>query len=193
MSNIELLYPCKSGGDAQAFIAGKHYGLDFGWISGESDDILAAADGEITFEGYYNDVVGGKTYKPIGCIIKHSQFSDEYDYYTLYTHLAFTCIDKGMKVKTGQKIGVKGNTGYSFGKHLHWQLMRMPKGKALVNWNVNAIDPTSYLYRTSDQIFKYKGNFNIPLKDESNTVIVGKDPKLIETLNSIIKLCQSLL
>lgn len=163
---MRLLYPCASGGDTQGFKKGIHYGLDFGWKSGESDDILATSDGIVTFEGFHTDIINGKTYKPIMVIIKHD-YSDEYDYYSLYTHLASTCVDKGQWVSVGQKIGVKGNTGYSFGKHLHFQVMRMPKGKSLVNWNVNAIDPTPYLYRTSGQIFHYQGNFNIPLEAEN--------------------------
>lgn len=163
---LKLKYPCASGWDSQEYKTNVHYGLDFGWIRDCSDDILSCADGEVTFEGYYDDVIGGKAYKPIGCIIKHSQFSNEYDYYSLYTHLASTIVNKGQIVKAGEKIGVKGNTGYSAGKHLHFQFMRMPKGQPLKNWNTNAINPTPYLYRTSDQIFEYRGNFDIPLVDD---------------------------
>lgn len=36
-----------------------------------------------------------------------------------YCHLASRAVKKGDKVKKGQRIGIMGNTGYSFGAHTH--------------------------------------------------------------------------
>lgn len=37
-------------------------------------------------------------------------------------HLASRAVKKGQKVTKGQKLGVMGNTGYSFGAHTHFEL-----------------------------------------------------------------------
>ena len=58
-------------------------------------------------------------------------------YYTRYLHLAYGTVkvSVGDKVSKGQVIGYMGNTGYSFGGHLHFEV-----------WKGNGrIDPTSYL------------------------------------------------
>ena len=49
-----------------------------------------------------------------------------------YCHLASRAVEKGARVKAGDKIGVMGNTGYSFGAHLHFEV-REKDGKTTVN------------------------------------------------------------
>ncbi len=39
-----------------------------------------------------------------------------------YCHLKKRYVEAGAKVKQGQKIGYMGNTGYSFGAHLHYEI-----------------------------------------------------------------------
>ena len=48
--------------------------------------------------------------------------SDGYDYY--YCHLASRAVTEGQTVKAGDKLGIMGNTGYSFGAHLHFEVRR---------------------------------------------------------------------
>jgi hypothetical protein len=44
-----------------------------------------------------------------------------------YCHLASRAVKKGEKVKAGQRIGIMGDTGYSFGAHLHFEVRRNNK------------------------------------------------------------------
>lgn len=41
--------------------------------------------------------------------------------YHYYCHMASRAVTQGQTVKAGDKIGVMGNTGYSFGAHLHFE------------------------------------------------------------------------
>jgi len=166
-TKINLMFPCKDGWGSQAF-TNTHYGIDIGWLSSYSSngktDILAAADGEVVFEGYYSESINGKAYNPIGAIIKHD-FGDEYDYYSIYWHLSSTCICKGKKVKMGQKIGVRGNTGYSNGVHLHFQMIKLNKGAELppsYKWKPYSFNPIPYLTCYDDiQVFRDGYRYNI--------------------------------
>ena len=56
-------------------------------------------------------------------------------YYTLYAHLAAVKVKKGDTVAKGQDLGTMGNTGRSFGAHLHFELWR----------GSTRVDPTPYL------------------------------------------------
>ena len=62
-------------------------------------------------------------------VIKHG---DTYE--TLYAHLQKIVVAKGDKVKSGQTIGLSGNTGYSTGPHLHYE----------VHKNYERVNPEEY-------------------------------------------------
>ncbi len=60
---------------------------------------------------------------------------------TVYAHLDSFNVSAGQTVSKGTKIGFMGNTGHSFGQHLHFELH---KGE----WNAsksNAVDPQKYI------------------------------------------------
>lgn len=56
-------------------------------------------------------------------------------YSTLYAHLEKVTVKKGQVVKQGQVIGMMGNTGNSYGAHLHFEVRK----------DNTRIDPTPYL------------------------------------------------
>lgn len=62
-------------------------------------------------------------------------------YTTVYAHLNSRNVGTGQVVAKGQQIGIMGNTGHSYGQHLHFELH---KGA----WNVsktNAVNPLNYV------------------------------------------------
>lgn len=89
---------------------GFHNGLDFGKNSGSS--IFAARSGKVIGSGNNGRYAYGQW-----LAIDHGD-----GLVTLYGHLSSKAVSKGKSVKTGQKIGVMGNTGYSTGTHLHFSV-----------------------------------------------------------------------
>lgn len=102
-----------------------HWGVDYGNTPG-NNDILAAEDGVIgrarnaETDGY------GKYVR-----IVHSIGGKHYE--TLYAHLSSISVKEGQKVKRGQKIGVKGNTGIGTGVHLHFEVHIGPWNNKFTN------------------------------------------------------------
>ncbi|MEG6586197.1 M23 family metallopeptidase [Dendrosporobacter sp. 1207_IL3150] len=85
-----------------------HAGIDI--ANDVGTPITAALSGRVTYAGWY----GGYGYT---LMIEHNN-----GYTTLYGHLASFTVGVGQYVKSGQKIGLMGNTGYSTGPHLHFEV-----------------------------------------------------------------------
>lgn len=104
-------------------LVGANYTLD--WEVAHSDGIVIALRNNCDrFEdGSYGNYVK----------VKHDD-----GYYTLYAHGAYNTVQVkvGDKVKKGERLMYMGNTGMSYGAHLHFELR---------NPNDVRIDPTPYL------------------------------------------------
>ena len=90
--------------------------------------IVAAADG-VVIRAYYSSSYGNAIF------IAHSINGQTYT--TVYAHMSNRSVSSGQVVSRGQRIGTMGNTGQSYGQHLHFELH---KG----SWNAsksNAINP----------------------------------------------------
>ncbi|MBQ9417901.1 MAG: peptidoglycan DD-metalloendopeptidase family protein [Bacteroidales bacterium] len=97
-----------------------HYGLDLAQPTGEP--IYAAFDGVVRISKYnrsYGNLV----------IIHHTNGLETY-----YAHMSKRLVVSGEHVKSGQQIGLCGNTGRSFGSHLHFEIRYM--GNAINPENV---------------------------------------------------------
>lgn len=131
----------------QEYKKGIHDGVDLvntnskgdhilGWEVAHSDGVVVACRNNCTgFEsGSYGNYVK----------LKHDD-----GYYTLYAHMAYNTVrvKVGNKVKRGQILGYMGNTGYSFGGHLHFEVR---------NKLDERIDPTSYLDKDLPNIDEFK-------------------------------------
>ena len=111
-----------------------HTGIDIvgkeGW-----PDIVAHSDGVVVacVDGKYNNL---KT-KGVNQYGNYVQIKHANDMYTLYAHLEKGLkVKKGQQVKKGQVIGREGNSGYSLGAHLHFEVR---------NKDNYVIDPTPYI------------------------------------------------
>ncbi|MGP7818505.1 murein hydrolase activator EnvC family protein [Niallia sp. 01092] len=105
-----------------------HAGVDI--AASGTVPVVAAADGV---------VIRSYTSSSYGEVIFVSHYIDGQVYTTVYAHLqsGSRAVGTGQVVHKGQQIGLMGNTGESFGQHLHFELH---KGE----WNAaksNAINP----------------------------------------------------
>ncbi len=114
------------------FSAG-HKAVDLVKYKSQLDTIIAHSDGKVVFcqTGQKNNKLATGNASYGNCVkIDHGN-----GYSTLYAHLALVYVKLGQTVKKGQEIGTMGNTGRSFGAHLHFEVRRDNKH----------IDPTPYL------------------------------------------------
>ena len=79
--------------------------------------------------------------------------------YHYYCHLESRAVKQGQIVKAGDKLGIMGNTGYSFGAHLHFEV-RLSDG-------YTAISPETVL-----GIPNKEGTYKCPKKLETGNDIV---------------------
>ena len=116
----------------QEYKPGIHNGIDIvgpgytlAWEVAHSDGIVVATRKDCN--GFENGSYGNYVK------IRHDN-----GYYTLYAHGAYNTVQVsvGQRVKRGQRLMYMGNTGYSFGGHLHWEVR---------NPSDTRIDPTPYL------------------------------------------------
>ena len=102
-----------------------HRGIDIsgGYVYGAS--IVAADGGRVTEAGYHWSYGNYVRIDHGGGLV------------TLYAHCSKLLVRRGESVKQGQVIAKVGNTGYSFGEHLHFQVIQ----------NGTSVSPWKYLSR----------------------------------------------
>jgi len=108
----------------------QHAGIDI--AASGTVSIVAAADGVVS-RSYYSDSYGNVVF------ISHSIGGQLYT--TVYAHMKSRQASAGQVVSKGQQIGIMGNTGHSYGQHLHFEVHKGP-------WNVsksNAVNPLNYV------------------------------------------------
>lgn len=86
-----------------------HEGIDIAGL-GCGTPIFAINDGTVTIAG---------TYYGLGYAV---EINHNNGYKSLYGHMNSVLVSQGQAVEKGQVIGTMGNTGYSYGCHLHLQL-----------------------------------------------------------------------
>jgi hypothetical protein len=74
--------------------------------------IRASAPGFVQVTGWDPDGYGHYV------LLKHG----DNEYHTYYCHLSRIAVQVGQTVERGDVVGLSGNTGFSTGPHLHWEL-----------------------------------------------------------------------
>ena len=111
------------------FGAPGHTGIDLGGVEGVTN-IYAVRAGTVSVVRKQSNGFGNHVY------IKHAS-----GYTTIYGHLHSITVRQGQAVSAGTVIGKLGNTGFSSGPHLHFEL-RGPNSQT--GWPRNINDPTPY-------------------------------------------------
>lgn len=108
----------------------QHAGIDI--AASGTVPVVAAADGVVS-SSYFSSSYGNVVF------VTHNISGQTWT--TVYAHLSSRQASNGAVVAKGQQIGIMGNTGHSYGQHLHFELH---KG----TWNYsksNAVNPLSYI------------------------------------------------
>lgn len=108
----------------------QHAGIDI--AASGTVPIYAAADGVVS-RSYYSSSYGNVVF------ITHSIGGQLYT--TVYAHMSSRLASTGQVVAKGEQIGYMGNTGNSYGQHLHFEVHKGP-------WNIgktNAVNPLNYV------------------------------------------------
>ena len=121
-----------------------HYGTDIDLETG--DTVMAAFDGMVRIAKLnrsYGNVV----------IIRHKNGLE-----TVYAHLSKILVEPGQMLEAGQIIGLGGNTGHSFGSHLHFEMRYL--GQAIdaedfIDFSAGALKKNEFLITKSDVENKY--------------------------------------
>ena len=124
-----------------------HNAIDIG--AAEGTPVFAAEAGIVDQVQYWDNktTTGMQSY---GNMIRlnHARYKN-LRLQTRYAHLKSICVKNGQAVTEGQLIGYSGNTGHSFGGHLHFEVI----------YNGNRVHPLNWL---DDDFYK-----------SSSTVILG--------------------
>ncbi|MFG2057686.1 M23 family metallopeptidase [Micromonospora sp. NPDC048930] len=98
-----------------------HTGIDL--VAPEGTPYVAVHDGTVTKAGWF----GGYGY---AVIVQHADGSE-----AIYGHSSAINVKEGQQVKAGDQLGLVGNTGHSYGSHLHLE----------IHVNGQPLDPVPFL------------------------------------------------
>ena len=107
--------------NAGASAEARHEGID---IIAESNALVAAAAAGIVIQSGQDRDLG-----------RYVKVDHDHGIQTIYAHLSRSFVQAGDHVEKGATLGAVGNTGNSFGPHLHYEILI--KGKS--------VDPEQYL------------------------------------------------
>ena len=141
----------------QEYKGSAHNGIDIVKEGYQLDNIVAHSDGVVV---QVIDNCNGNTPNNSNNPGNMVKIDHNNGYFTRYLHLAYGTVKVkvGDRVKKGQVIGYMGNTGYSFGGHLHFEV-----------WNGNnRINPTEYLDKDLPTITNNEVNVYYKVKTQKH-------------------------
>ena len=117
-----------------------HNGLDIAcYGDAEGEPIVAAASGKVRYANDYDTWGGGYG---LYMMIDHGYDSEGRRIITVYAHCSEILVYEGMEVEAGETIGYVGDTGNSYGAHLHFE----------VQVDGIAVDPVSNGYLSTEWV-----------------------------------------
>ncbi|WP_237223359.1 peptidoglycan DD-metalloendopeptidase family protein [Rothia nasimurium] len=159
-STAGMVYPVTGYTLTQAFnggrslatnLGGGHTGVD--WATPVGTPVKAVADGTVLFEDWAQNLpttswadrwyLTGGGYTGIATDAGIVVVIDHGGYLSISAHLSETKLHKGDRVTRGQEIGKTGNTGYTTGPHLHFEIL--PKPFAWSNGFYGRTDPITFI------------------------------------------------
>jgi murein DD-endopeptidase MepM/ murein hydrolase activator NlpD len=155
--DCDFVFPTEMGRQTSPFgprWGRMHYGLDLDLDTG--DPVVSAFEGLVRISQWsdsYGNVV----------VVRHPNGLE-----TLYAHLNERKVLSGQYVQAGELLGLGGNTGRSFGAHLHWEIRYLG----------NPFDP-NYVVIPSKKALK-STNFILTQKKLDQPLIVRIAPKAPE-------------
>jgi hypothetical protein len=145
-----------------------HYGTDIRLLTGDS--VVTAFDGVVRISKY------NRSYGYL-VIVRHYNGLETY-----YAHLSKLLVEPNERVKAGDVIGLGGNTGRSYGSHLHWEIRYLGapiNPEMIVDFtNCSLKSDTLYLSRA---LFSYLGSSRLASGASYHRIRSG------ETLSSIAR------
>ena len=144
-----------------------HAGIDY--AAAEGTKIFSPVDGCVEFSGWNTGGYGNLV------IVR-----DTHGYYHIFGHQSqLPTVKEGEEVVRGSFIGLVGNTGHSFGNHLHYQV-----NKPTDMWHAD-VDPNKYDY--SEYIANAKAKSTVPsdfvgpiLPNQTRGKVSGTGAKLVK-------------
>jgi murein DD-endopeptidase MepM/ murein hydrolase activator NlpD len=168
-----------------------HNGLDLDLETG--DNVFAAFEGMVRISQYhssYGNVV----------VIRHNNGLE-----TLYAHLSQRKVKPGDHVEAGDIVGLGGNTGRSYGAHLHFEIRYMgdaidpnliidPSTKCLRDWEF-VLDKKHFEYKSIDpkalEARKTVKKYHVVKRGETLSAIARKHKTSVSALCKLNRIKQS--
>jgi murein DD-endopeptidase MepM/ murein hydrolase activator NlpD len=99
-----------------------HTGIDISAKRGTP--VIAAAPGKVIWAGYglYTGSYNEDDPYGMAVTIEHDFGYKDKNLLTVYGHMDRIDVEKGQRVETGTQLGIVGNTGFSTGPHLHFEV-----------------------------------------------------------------------
>ena len=119
---------------SQSYKGANHSGIDLVGAGYTLDYIVAHSAGVVV--GLRNDINYNTSATGQRIYGNYVKIRHDNGMYTFYAHMKSVSVKLNQRVEKGTVLGYMGNTGYSFGAHLHFEVR---------DKNNNSIDPTPYI------------------------------------------------
>jgi murein DD-endopeptidase MepM/ murein hydrolase activator NlpD len=152
----------------------QHHGVDLALKTG--DTVFAAWDGVVRYAQWNKSGYGN-------CVIIRHRNGLE----TLYAHMSKIQVSPNQYVSSGEVIGLGGNTGRSFGAHLHFEIRYKDFSidpETVIDYNTLEVKvDTIRFVRPNIKSSRYGGDINVvPASSVTDSILVSHDNR--DTLHS---------